>query len=176
MNARGKPLTPFETFKARLEQHLDELLPGETRDLHGSKVTVREYFSRRMDGAWADLFWAHCERIYDEELMRLDRAKKIPLVVVPVGLVSPTSRSPSPSTSCCLPEVDPVPSNGARSVALRVPSAEPPAELLLTNGAERTQPCSIVSHGGNCRILNWQSLPLSARSFGCTDCQRIVRA
>jgi len=83
MNARGKPLTPFETFKARLEQHLDELLPGETRDLHGSKVTVREYFSRRMDGAWADLFWAHCKRIYDEELMRLIKA--VALVSLDLG-------------------------------------------------------------------------------------------
>ena len=77
MNARGKALTPFETFKARLEQHLDELLPGETRDLQGSKVTVREYFSWRMDTAWADLFWAHgnaVTNLYDEELMRLIKA------------------------------------------------------------------------------------------------------
>ena len=77
MNARGKPLTAFETFKARLEQHLDELLPGETRNLNGSKVSVRKYFSERMDTAWADLFWAHrnpTTNLYDEQLMRLIKA------------------------------------------------------------------------------------------------------
>jgi hypothetical protein len=83
MNARGKSLTPFETFKARLEQHLDELLPDETRDLHGSNVTVKEYFSRRMDIAWADLFWAHYKRPYDEEMMRLIKA--VALVSLDLG-------------------------------------------------------------------------------------------
>jgi len=77
MNARGKPLTPFETFKARLEQHLDELLPGETRPLHGGTVGIQEYFSHRMDKEWADLFWPHRNpetNLYDDELMRLIKA------------------------------------------------------------------------------------------------------
>lgn len=47
MNARGKTLTPFENFKASLEQHLDEkkqkLLLSRCRD--------------NMDGIWLDMFW-----------------------------------------------------------------------------------------------------------------------
>ena len=77
MNARGKPLTPFENFKARLEQHLDELLPNEKRRLHGKQVPVKQYFSHRMDTAWADMFWAHRNpetNLYDQELMRLIKA------------------------------------------------------------------------------------------------------
>jgi hypothetical protein len=77
MNARGKPLTAFETFKARLEQHLNELLPNESRDFHGKKVSVKDYFSHRMDTAWADLFWAYrnpVSNLYDGKLMRLIRA------------------------------------------------------------------------------------------------------
>jgi hypothetical protein len=77
MNARGMPLTPFETFKARLEQHLDNLLPDETRNLHGCDVSVKEYFSHRMDTTWADLFWKHRDPInhlFDEQIMRLIKA------------------------------------------------------------------------------------------------------
>ncbi|WP_051862609.1 DUF262 domain-containing protein [Ferrovum myxofaciens] len=77
MNARGKPLTPFETFKARLEQHLDELLPNETIELHGKDVSIKEYFSHSMDTKWANLFWAHRNQsthLYDDEVMRLIQA------------------------------------------------------------------------------------------------------
>lgn len=77
MNARGKPLTQFETFKARLEQHLGVLLPDEPRILHGRKVGIAEYFSHRMDTAWADLFWEHRDsqtHLYDDYLMRLIKA------------------------------------------------------------------------------------------------------
>lgn len=77
MNARGKSLTSFETFKARLEQHLDNLLPGETRQLHGRRVTVSEYFSHRMDTAWTDLFWSHRDHktnLFDDEVMRVVKA------------------------------------------------------------------------------------------------------
>ena len=40
MNARGKPLTPFETFKARFEELLNELFPTETRKLGDANVSV----------------------------------------------------------------------------------------------------------------------------------------
>jgi hypothetical protein len=77
MNARGMPLTPFETFKARLEQHLDKLLPDETRTLHGRDISAKEYFSHQMDTTWADLFWKHRDtktHLFDEKIMRLIKA------------------------------------------------------------------------------------------------------
>jgi hypothetical protein len=59
MNARGKPLTPFETFKARFEDLLRELFPTETRELCGARLSVAEFFERRIDTRWTDFFWAH---------------------------------------------------------------------------------------------------------------------
>lgn len=44
MNSRGKPLTPFENFKASFEQ----AIAGHPRAVE---------FARKMDGAWADLLW-----------------------------------------------------------------------------------------------------------------------
>lgn len=59
MNARGKPLTPFETFKARFEELLGELFPTEKRRLGDGDVSVAEFFERRIDTRWTDFFWAH---------------------------------------------------------------------------------------------------------------------
>ncbi|RYZ76323.1 MAG: DUF262 domain-containing protein, partial [Proteobacteria bacterium] len=59
MNARGKPLTPFETFKARFEELLGELFPNETRTLNGEQVRVPEFFEHQVDTAWTDFFWAY---------------------------------------------------------------------------------------------------------------------
>lgn len=47
MNARGKMLTPFENFKASLEQYL--------KDKKESKLAER--FESGVDGTWLDLFW-----------------------------------------------------------------------------------------------------------------------
>jgi hypothetical protein len=58
MNARGRPLTVFETFKARLEQRLHTLFEGETMELDRRQVPIAEYFSRRIDKEWTDLFWS----------------------------------------------------------------------------------------------------------------------
>jgi hypothetical protein len=80
MNARGKPLTTFETFKARLEQHLDAVFTSETLELHGRQVSIRHYFSHRVDTIWADLFWRHRDRqthLFDDRLMHLIRALAI---------------------------------------------------------------------------------------------------
>ncbi|MCY2928842.1 MAG: DUF262 domain-containing protein [Planctomycetota bacterium] len=80
MNARGKPLTPFETFKARLEQQLDALFPGETVELHGRLVSKREYFSTRIDTVWADLFWHYRDQttqLFDNAIMNLLRVLAI---------------------------------------------------------------------------------------------------
>lgn len=44
MNSRGKPLTDFETFKARFEKWID----GSNRETE---------FAKNVDGKWADLLW-----------------------------------------------------------------------------------------------------------------------
>ncbi len=80
MNARGKPLTPFETFKARLEQHIDALFPRESVRLHGRPVSRREYFSAQIDTVWADLFWHYRDQttqLFDSAVMNLLRVLAI---------------------------------------------------------------------------------------------------
>lgn len=80
MNARGKPLTPFETFKARLEQYLDTIFPEEKLELHGKQVSIKNYFSHQIDTAWADLFWQHRDKkthLFDDRIMHLIRALAI---------------------------------------------------------------------------------------------------
>lgn len=77
MNARGKPLTTFETFKARYEEALEEQFEHETRKIGDETFHVAEYFSRRMDTRWADFFWAHRDRetnLFDDAVMNLFRA------------------------------------------------------------------------------------------------------
>jgi hypothetical protein len=78
MNARGKPLTPFETFKARYEEKLKSQPIEETFDISGQKFSVAaDYVARRMDTAWADLFWKLRDpnsHQFDEAFMNLVRA------------------------------------------------------------------------------------------------------
>jgi hypothetical protein len=61
MNSRGKPLTPFENFKARFEQVLESSVPGRV-----------EEFANKVDGAWADLLWPFrgSDNIVDDEFLR----------------------------------------------------------------------------------------------------------
>ena len=58
MNARGMPLTRFETFKARYEQELQDQFDGERRFIGDHEFAIHDFVSRRMDTAWMDLFWA----------------------------------------------------------------------------------------------------------------------
>jgi len=77
MNARGKPLTPFETFKARYEQELGNQFESETRVIGKQSFPISDYFARRMDTHWADFFWKHREKNtmrYDDAVMNLFRA------------------------------------------------------------------------------------------------------
>lgn len=77
MNARGKPLTPFETFKARYEQELQTQLPGVTFAIGTQRFSAADYISRRLDTTWGDLFWALREPksdVYDTAMMNLFRA------------------------------------------------------------------------------------------------------
>jgi Protein of unknown function DUF262 len=58
MNSRGKPLTPFENFKARFEQDIR----------HSDRA---EEFAHKIDGAWSDLLWPlhGGDNIVDEEFI-----------------------------------------------------------------------------------------------------------
>ncbi|WP_291996996.1 DUF262 domain-containing protein [Candidatus Accumulibacter sp. ACC012] len=77
MNARGKPLTAFETFKARYEQELEEQFEDVTFSIGEQNFPVAKYVALRMDTAWADLFWRLRDQksnLYDGALMNMFRA------------------------------------------------------------------------------------------------------
>jgi hypothetical protein len=59
MNSRGKPLTPFENFKARFEQDIR----------HSDRAGE---FAHKIDGTWSDLLWPFHggDNIVDDELIR----------------------------------------------------------------------------------------------------------
>lgn len=61
MNSRGKPLTPFENFKASFEQTLEQSCPERLNE-----------FALRVDGEWADILWplAGSEHLVDDEFLR----------------------------------------------------------------------------------------------------------
>ena len=88
MNSRGKPLTPFENFKAKYEQSLETVDLGKREfflTLQGKtdKVSLKRYFSHNIDTKWADLLWnyrdlqnrdgAKNDFTFDDELMNLIR-------------------------------------------------------------------------------------------------------
>lgn len=61
MNSRGKPLTPFENFKARFEKTIEAMAPERAEQL-----------ALRIDGAWSDLLWPYRgdDDIIDDEFLR----------------------------------------------------------------------------------------------------------
>ncbi|CAH0346765.1 DUF262 domain-containing protein [Bacillus sp. CECT 9360] len=72
MNARGKSLTKFENFKAKLQQLL-QLKEDEGTIPKG----ITNEFSFNMDGKWADLFWYYRDSVtntYDKKIMDFIRA------------------------------------------------------------------------------------------------------
>lgn len=74
MNARGKPLTAFETFKARFEELLRELFPTEKRKLGGADLSIAEFFERQIDTQWTNFFWRYKNpetNNFDDALMNL---------------------------------------------------------------------------------------------------------
>ncbi len=85
MNARGKPLTPFENFKAKFEQLIKsttftnapnfKLVFNEVE----REVTVQEYFSHKIDTDWANLFWNYknSKNVFDDKIMNLIKTKAI---------------------------------------------------------------------------------------------------
>jgi len=64
MNSRGKPLTPFENFKAYFESELKESRPDDA-----------EYFAKKVDKDWSDILWNYCgdDHLIDDEFMRYFR-------------------------------------------------------------------------------------------------------
>jgi hypothetical protein len=58
MNARGKPLTDFENFKARFENFLAEKHPE-----------IKNIFSQKADRQWTDMFWDDVQTEADAAFM-----------------------------------------------------------------------------------------------------------
>lgn len=79
MNARGKVLTAFENFKARLEEDVKELFKLDDRkwkilfqDIE-IEVGTAQYFSFKIDSVWSNLFWIYRglvgdKNTFDDEL------------------------------------------------------------------------------------------------------------
>ncbi|MEI6851270.1 MAG: DUF262 domain-containing protein [Bacteroidota bacterium] len=87
MNSRGKPLTPFENFKAKFEQSLETLNIERKFTLNFNnkqkEISAKEYFSYNIDTKWANLFWNYrtlqnrsktdTDDTFDDELMNFIR-------------------------------------------------------------------------------------------------------
>jgi hypothetical protein len=68
MNARGKPLTDFENFKAKFEQYVKQ-------NNWENSDNPTETFSHQIDTVWTDLFWHYRneENVFDEQLLNFFR-------------------------------------------------------------------------------------------------------
>lgn len=68
MNARGKPLTDFENFKAKFEQYVKQ-------NNWENSENPTETFSHQIDTVWTDLFWFYRneENVFDEQLLNFFR-------------------------------------------------------------------------------------------------------
>ncbi|WP_425640656.1 GmrSD restriction endonuclease domain-containing protein [Marinomonas gallaica] len=81
MNARGKPLTVFENFKAKLEQYIESYIapwPAYELPFRNGVVNGYEYFIHKIDTDWADLFWPYrnicsTDNSFDDEFMHFFR-------------------------------------------------------------------------------------------------------
>ena len=64
MNSRGKPLTPFENFKAHFEDGLSKDHPEKAKE-----------FSTKVDTVWTDILWPYRgdDHLIDDEFMRYFR-------------------------------------------------------------------------------------------------------
>lgn len=77
MNARGKPLTAFETFKARFEDDLKHLFDDAPAPQLCGGQPVAKFFAHRIDTAWSDFFWPFRDirtTTFDDAIMNLLRA------------------------------------------------------------------------------------------------------
>lgn len=74
MNARGKPLTDFENFKAKFEQHIKK------NNWEKDITNPQETFTHKIDTDWTDLFWNYrdkTENIFDEQLLNFFRTMAV---------------------------------------------------------------------------------------------------
>lgn len=64
MNSRGKPLTPFENFKAQFEEMVKKVHPDRA-----------EEFARKIDTTWSDILWHYrgTDNLIDDEFLRYFR-------------------------------------------------------------------------------------------------------
>lgn len=64
MNSRGKPLTPFENFKAHFEDVLKKAHPDKANE-----------FAQKVDTDWSDILWSYRgdDHLIDDEFMRYFR-------------------------------------------------------------------------------------------------------
>jgi len=77
MNARGKPLTEFENFKARYEQELEKQFEGISFTFGEQDLPIAQYVALQMDTAWTGLVWKLRDKknnLYDGALMNIFRA------------------------------------------------------------------------------------------------------
>lgn len=62
MNSRGKPLAPFENFKAQFSGFLASKktdYENANRDYVNTTVNYQQYFAFKIDSVWMDLFWSY---------------------------------------------------------------------------------------------------------------------
>ncbi|MCU8063014.1 DUF262 domain-containing protein [Shewanella sp. SM55] len=78
MNARGKPLTAFENFKAKLEKKIQsfhsEWPLNYSLAYKAGPISGYDYFIHKIDNEWADVFWPFRntysdDNTFDDELM-----------------------------------------------------------------------------------------------------------
>jgi hypothetical protein len=63
MNARGKPLTSFENFKADLVGYLEER--GFNKDEKNLEKNPQDTIAHKLDTAWTDIFWKYRSKDYE---------------------------------------------------------------------------------------------------------------
>lgn len=80
MNSRGKPLSPFEHFKAELELKMKEVALATSNDEERKEIAqVAERISKKIDREWTDLLWPYrnsgignvgVDEVTDDEFLR----------------------------------------------------------------------------------------------------------
>ncbi|MCH8535900.1 MAG: DUF262 domain-containing protein [Flavobacteriaceae bacterium] len=72
MNARGKPLTDFENFKAKFEQYIKQ------KDWETDENPT-EIFSYQIDTLWTDLFWNYRndDNVFDDKFLNFFRTMAV---------------------------------------------------------------------------------------------------
>jgi hypothetical protein len=98
MNARGKPLTAFETFKASFEEHVPKVIPGGVQVLHAAEVPTRVYIARKFDTQWCDLFWDARDPEYSHDRRALNGIRAVAVVAWARG----AGGRPDPQTNAVL--------------------------------------------------------------------------